>query len=157
MVITVLIESADPTWIPLGSVVPVNHSASPRLWVFMGRSTLARTFRSGGYQGYPGPPGWQGQVMIPVDIAFTGRDTQALAALDAGMRSGLLSHAQALSGPLFEIMAAAETIRCVVWNGQVMSAGQQGDLSKLKAILAQISETGARSNALFAKSIGDSV
>lgn len=150
-----VIESADPTWIPLGSVVPVNHSASPRLWVFMGRQYLVRTFRSGGYQGYPGPPGWQGQVMIPVDIAFTGRDTQALAALDTGMRSGLLSHAQALSGPLFEIMAAAETIRCVVWNGQVMSAGQQGDLSKLKAILAQISETGARSNALFAKSIGD--
>lgn len=150
-----VIESADPTWIPLGSVVPVNHSAVPRLWGFLGRQYLVRTFRSAGYQGYPGPQGWQGQVMIPLDMAFTGRDTHALAALDPGTRSGLLSHAQTLSAPLFEIMAAAETIRCVVWNGQVMSAGQQGDLRKLKAILAQISETGARSNALFAKSIGD--
>lgn len=150
-----VIESADPTWIPLNAIVPVNHSVSPQLWVFMGRQYLVRTFRSAGYQGYPGPLGWQGQVMIPVEIAFTGRDTQALASLDASMRAGLLSHAQTLSGPLFEIMAAAETIRCIVWNGQVMSSGQQGDLSKLKAILAQISETGARSNALFAQSIGD--
>ncbi|MDH4451450.1 MAG: chemotaxis protein CheW [Rhodoferax sp.] len=150
-----VIESADPDWIPLGAVVPVNHSSSPRLSVFMGRQYLVRTFGSSGYQGYPGPAGWQGQVMIPVDVAFTGRDTQTLSRLDARVRAGLLSHAQALSGPLFEIMAAAETIRCVVWNGQVMSAGQQGNVSKLKAILAQISETGARSNALFANSIGD--
>ncbi|MBC7202439.1 MAG: chemotaxis protein CheW, partial [Pusillimonas sp.] len=48
-----------------------------------------------------------------------------------------------------------ETIRRVVWNGQVMTAGQGGELLKLKAILDQISETGTRSNELFAQSIND--
>ncbi|MFD2272115.1 hypothetical protein ACFS07_15595 [Undibacterium arcticum] len=52
-------------------------------------------------------------------------------------------------------MVAAESIRRVVWNGQVMTAGQHGELLNLKTILDQISETGSRSNELFAKSIGD--
>jgi chemotaxis signal transduction protein len=67
----------------------------------------------------------------------------------------LLTHAQTLSEPLYQILAAAETIRRVVWNGQVMTAGSRGHLTKLKTILNQISETGERSNALFAASIGD--
>jgi chemotaxis signal transduction protein len=150
-----VIESADPLWIPLGVVVPVNRNHSPQLMMFSGRQYLVRTFVAQGYQGYPGPVGWQGQVMIPVDVAFTGRDSHTLASLDTRTKEGLLTHAQSFSAPLFEIMAAAETIRCVVWNGQVMSAGQQGDLTKLKSILAQISETGGRSDALFAQSIGD--
>ncbi|APW43761.1 chemotaxis protein CheW [Rhodoferax saidenbachensis] len=150
-----VIESADPLWIPLGAVVPVNRARSSQLMMFSGREYLVCTYRAEGYQGYMGPPGWQGQVMIPVDVAFTGRNSNTLATLDANTKDGLLSHAQSFSAPLYEIMTAAETIRCVVWNGQVMSAGQQGDLTKLKSVLAQISETGARSNALFARSIGD--
>jgi chemotaxis signal transduction protein len=150
-----VIESADPLWIPLGAVVPVNRARSSQLMMFSGREYLVCTYSAEGYQGYMGPPGWQGQVMIPVDVAFTGRNSNTLATLDASTRDGLLSHAQSFSAPLYEIMTAAETIRCVVWNGQVMSAGQQGDLTKLKSILAQISETGARSNELFAQSIGD--
>ncbi len=150
-----VIESADPLWIPLGAVVPVNRTHSPQLLMFSGRQYLVRTFAAQGYQGYPGPSGWQGQVMVPVDVAFTGRNSQTLASLDPHTRQGLLAHAQSFSAPLFAIMTAAQTIRCVVWNGQVMSAGQQGDLTKLKSILAQISETGERSNALFSQSIGD--
>jgi chemotaxis signal transduction protein len=150
-----VIESSDALWIPLGAMVPVNRAVTPKLMMFSGRQYLVRTFAAQGYQGYRGPPGWQGQVMIPVDVAFTGRNSDTLASLDAGTRDGLLSHAQSFSAPLYQIMTAAETIRCVVWNGQVMTAGRRGDLSKLKTILAQISETGARSNELFAQSIGD--
>jgi hypothetical protein len=36
-----------------------------------------------------------------------------------------------------------------------MSTGQSGERDKLKIILDQISETGARSNALFSNSIAD--
>ncbi len=150
-----VIESADPLWIPVGAVVPVNPTARPRLLMFAGREYLVRTYRSGGYQGYPGPMGWQGQVMMPVDVAFTGAASNTLATLAPAVREGLLSHAQSFSAPLYEIMMAAETIRRVVWNGQVMTAGQRGELMKLKTILDQISETGARSNELFSKSIGD--
>ncbi len=150
-----VIESADALWIPRGSVVPVNPDKAPRLMMFSGREYLVRTFAAEGYQGYKGPPGWLGQVMVPVDVAFTGRSSTALASLDARVAEGLLSHAQSFSPPLYEIMAAAETIQRVVWNGQVMTAGQRGELVKLKTILTQISETGARSNELFSKSIGD--
>lgn len=150
-----VLESADALWIPLGAVVPVNRDASPTLVMFSGREYLASTFVSEGYQGYPGPPGWQGQVMIPVDVAFTGRDSSTLASLDPGVAEGLLSHAQTFSPPLYKIMTAVETIQRVVWNGQVMTAGKRDDAMKLKTILDQISETGARSNALFSKSIGD--
>jgi chemotaxis signal transduction protein len=136
-------------------VVPVNPGTTPTLLMFAGREYLVRTFHAEGYQGYPGPPGWQGQVMIPVDVAFTGRSSSTLAALDPSVAAGLLSHAQTFSPPLYEIMTAAETIQRVVWNGQVMTTGQRGELMKLKTVLDQISETGARSNELFSKSIGD--
>ncbi|MDQ7968719.1 MAG: chemotaxis protein CheW [Oxalicibacterium faecigallinarum] len=150
-----VIASADPLWIPPGAAVPVNRAASPQLMVYGGREYLVRTFSSAGYQGYPGPTGWQGQVMIPVELGFSGKISNALTKLDERTAEGLLSHAQSFCPPLFEIMQAAETIRRVVWNGQVMTAGQNGELLKLKTILEQISETGARSNELFAQSIRD--
>jgi chemotaxis signal transduction protein len=150
-----VIESADALWIPLGATVPVNPKAAPTLMMFSGREYLTRTIRAEGYQGYPGPPGWQGQVMIPVDVAFTGRSSDILATLETQVAEGLLSHAQTFSPPLYEIMSAVDTIQRVVWNGQVMTAGKRADLIKLKTILEQISETGARSNDLFSTSIGD--
>ncbi|GIZ53085.1 chemotaxis protein CheW [Noviherbaspirillum aridicola] len=150
-----VIASADELWIPVGATVPVNRNQSARLMVYGGREYLVRTYPAAGYQGYMGPPGWQGQVMIPVDVAFHGSATSALSTLDAGIADGLLSHARSFCPPLFEIMTAADTIRRVVWNGQVMTAGQRGELMKLKTILDQISETGMRSDELFSQSIRD--
>lgn len=150
-----VIASADTLWTPLGASVPVNQGAAPQLMMFAGREYLVRTFSAEGYQGYQGPLGWQGQVMIPVDVAFSGRGSNTLASLDPSVADGLLSHAQSFSPPLYEILTAAETIQRVVWNGQVMTTGQRGEQMKLKTILDQISETGARSNELFSNSIGD--
>ncbi|ADI29976.1 chemotaxis protein CheW [Methylotenera versatilis] len=150
-----VIESSDKIWVPVGAVVPVNDDMQSNLKVFSGRKYLVSTFTSDGYQGYMGPKGWQGQVMIPVDIAFTGKETNTLKTLDPVVAEGLLSHAQSFCPPLFEVMNAASTIRRVVWNGQVMTAGQSGELLKLKTVLDQISETGTRSNELFAQSIND--
>ena len=150
-----VIASADPQWIALGVQVPVNHGATPALKMVAGRQYLVRTHASTGYQGYPGPAGWQGQVMIPLEVAFGNAHSTVLAALDPELADGLLSHAHAFCPPLFEIMAAAGTIRRVVWNGQVMTAGQGGELASLHSVLEQISETGARSNDLFAHAIGD--
>jgi chemotaxis signal transduction protein len=150
-----VIETSDPRWIPVGAVVPVNHDAKPGLMIYGGREYLVATFKANGYRGYMGPIGWQGQVMTPVDIAFTGQETSALKSLDAKVARGLLSHAQSFCPPLYEVMTAASTIRRVVWNGQVMTVGQTGELFKLKTILDQISETGTRSNELFAQSIND--
>ncbi|GAA4011191.1 chemotaxis protein CheW [Actimicrobium antarcticum] len=154
-----VIASADTYWMPLGTLVPVNASDVPGLMMFGGREYLVCTISSQGYQGYPGPAGWQGQVMIPVDIAFGGKQATLLDQLAPALANGVLSHAHAFCPPLFGIMRAAdsasETIRRVVWNGQVMTTGQDAGLGRLKTILEQISETGARSNALFAESIRD--
>ena len=150
-----VIETADPLWIPLGAVVPVNRTGDPALRMFAGRQYLVRTFPAEGYQGYKGPLGWQGQAMMPVDVAFHDNANAMIASLDPVVAAGLLSHAQSFCPPLYEIMSAAGTIRRVVWNGQVMTAGQSGELQKLNVILEQISETGIRSNQLFADSIGD--
>ena len=150
-----VIASADKLWIPLGAQVPVNRQALPELMMFSGREYLVRTFSAEGYQGYMGPPGWQGQVMIPVEVAFNGAAGNLLSSLSVEVAEGLLSHAQTFCPPLYDIMTAAETIRRVVWNGQVMTSGQHADTQKLKNVLDQISETGARSDELFTKSIGD--
>lgn len=154
-----VIASSEPRWIDAGTTVPSNRAAQPMMLPFCGRYYLVRTFRSPGYQGYPGPAGWQGQVMIPVDIAFNGTGADALANLAPEIGAGLLSHASSFCSSLDEIMkansAAAGTIQRIVWNGHLLTSGQSGELQKLKSILDQISETGNRSNALFAQSIHD--
>jgi chemotaxis signal transduction protein len=150
-----IIASADPLWMPPGTQVPVNRDGQPGALLFAGRKYLVRTCPSPGYQGYPGPPGWQGQVMIPLDVAFGGADSVLPAAIAPEWSSGLLTHARSFCPPLFEILAATTMIRRVVWNVQVMTAGNGGDLARLESILEQISETGRRSNDLFSRSISD--
>lgn len=150
-----VLASADEAWIPRGVRVPVNRSGKAELCIHGGRKYLTQTYATQGYQGYPGPPGWQGQVMVPLDVAFTHSGSGILDKLDDAIAEGLLSHAATFCPPLYEIIQAADTVRRVVWNGEVMAAGDQRDLRQLKAVLAQISDNGARSNQLFSRSIRD--
>lgn len=150
-----VIASGDPLWIPIGAQVPVNPGGAPQLLVHSGRTYLVQTMAAQDYQGYPGPPGWKGQVMVPIELAFSAKVSRAIDSLDPAIAQGLLAHAQTFCPPLYEIVTAADTIRRVVWNGQVMTAGQQGGVQKLKAVLEQIGETGARTNEVFTQSIRD--
>ncbi|MGE4376546.1 MAG: chemotaxis protein CheW [Burkholderiaceae bacterium] len=150
-----VIASSDALWIPVGAQVPVNLGGAPQLLVHGGRTYLVRTVAAQGYQGYPGPPGWKGQVMVPVELAFSAKLQRTIDALDPAIAQGLLAHAKTFCPPLYEIVTAADTIRRVVWNGQVMTAGKQGAAQKLKAVLEQIGETGARTNEVFTQSIRD--
>ncbi|USX27643.1 chemotaxis protein CheW [Oxalobacteraceae bacterium OTU3CINTB1] len=165
-----VISSADPLWIPAGVKVPTNVDGAPQLLMFGGREYLVRTFRSDGYQGYPGPPGWKGQLMMPVDLAFRNAGADALGGVDPRLIEGLLSHAQAFSPTLHELMSAVtrttRTIERIVWNGKVTSAANDqvddqghghhnGNVNKLNTVLDQITETGGRSDAIFSRSIQD--
>ena len=154
-----VIASSEPRWIATGSIVPSNRSGAAMLMPFCGRQYLVRTFRADGYQGYPGPPGWQGQLMIPAEIAFHGMSSHMLETLDPATASGLLSHAQSFCPPLYEIAcaaaAASKTIQRTVWNGFLLTAGVTGEAQKLNGILDQISDTGARSNALVDSAVRD--
>ena len=150
-----VIASGDPLWIPVGAQVPVNPLGAPDLLVHSGRTYLVRTVAAAGYQGYPGPAGWRGQVMVPVELAFSAKVGRAIDGMDPAIAQGLLAHAQTFCPPLYEIVTAADTIRRVVWNGQVMTAGQTGGAHRLKSVLEQIGETGARTNEVFTQSIRD--
>ncbi|WP_220447483.1 hypothetical protein, partial [Nonomuraea deserti] len=86
-----VIASGDPLWIPVGAQVPVNEAGAPALQVHAGRAYLVQTVAAAGYQGYPGPAGWRGQVMAPVDLAFSGEPSQVLDELEPGVGHGLLS------------------------------------------------------------------
>lgn len=163
-----VISSADPLWIPAGVKVPTNIDGLPHLLMFGGREYLVRTFRSDGYQGYPGPSGWKGQLMMPVDLAFRNAGADALGGVDPQLIEGLLSHAQAFSPTLHDLMTAVtrttRTIERIVWNGKVTSAANDqvdglghhnGNVNKLNTVLDQITETGGRSDAIFSRSIQD--
>lgn len=167
-----VISSADPLWIPTGVRVPVNHDGAAQPLLFGGRAYLVRTFRAEGYQGYPGPAGWKAQLMVPLDLAFGSDNADAMGGADAQLIQGLLSHAQAFSPSLHELMSAVtrttRTIERIVWNGKVTSAasasangnahaaaGESTGVNKLNIILDQITETGQRSDAVFSRSIED--
>ena len=144
-----VIASADADWIAPGARVPVNHEASHRLQMYCGRLHLIRTVASRGYQGYAGPAGWCGQVMMPLDVAFHGQDRSDVAASAPELVRGLQSHSRTFCPPLHAIRVATDTVRRTVWNGQVMHTGENGSGAQLSAIIEQIGDAGARSNALF--------
>ena len=158
-----VLASSDTHWIGATTPVPTYHDSAPRLHTHAGRTYLVQTAQSLGYQGYPGPAGWQGQIMVPVEQAFASHRRHLLDQLDPHVAQGLLAHAHRFCPPLHAIITAADTIRRVVWNGQVMTAGDTpsaaapgvpgGDSSRLQAVLEQIGETGARTNEVFTQSI----
>ena len=150
-----VVASADPLWVAIGARVPVTQNGASPLLLHGGRTYLTQTVAAQGYQDYPGPPGWRGQVMVPIELAFVAPASRAIDSLEPAIAQGLLAHAHRFCPPLYDIVSAADTIRRVVWNGQVMSAGPSGSAQKLKAILEQIGETGARTNEVFSQSIRD--
>ena len=154
-----VIASGQSCWIAAGTVVPSNREGQPALIPFCGRNYLIRTFGSDGYQGYPGPTGWQGQVMIPVDMAFSTDTADILQNLDPMLAAGLLSHSETFCPPLSGIMqsitTASDDIQRIVWNGHLLTTDQHGDMQKLKSVLEQIGETGSRSNIVFAQSVNN--
>jgi len=150
-----VLASSDPLWMPLGQRVPANPDGTPRLWTHSGRAYLVQTLTTAGYQGYPGPAGWKGQVMVPVELAFQPRPPGGVDSLPPAILQGLLGHARQFCPPLHDIITAADTIRRVVWNGQVMTAGEREGVQRLAVVLEQIGETGARTNEVFSHSIRD--
>ncbi|MDD2608520.1 MAG: chemotaxis protein CheW [Giesbergeria sp.] len=150
-----VIASSDPLWLPVGAKVPVNHHGAPEPMVCAGRTYLVQTALAQAYQGYPGPKAWAGQVMVPIELAFATKQSQTIDRLEPAVALGLLAHAQTFCPPLNEIVLAAQTIRRVVWNGQVMTATERGSEQKLKAVLEQVGQTGARTNQVFQQSICD--
>ena len=148
-----VLASSDVHWIAAGVQVRSRKNGANQLWIHGGRTYLVQSALSAGYQGYGGPKGWRAQIMVPLELAFGTHGHSDLQEVDAVVAQGLLSHAHRFCPPLHAIRSAADTIRRVVWNGQVMTAGKQADNTRLQAVLEQIGETGARTNEVFTQSI----
>src|SRR5450830_750875 len=153
-----VIASSDPEHIPAGRRVPLALDGEYQVVLYAGREYLARTCAARDYQGYGGP-GWYGHVMIPCETAFRQQNTDVLSGYDAAVLNGVMSHAKSFCPPLHDVTIMAESInhslRRVVWNGKIMSAGEDRDLLRLKAILQEISQTGDETNSIFKDSIQD--
>ena len=148
-----VLASSDLHWIGVGANVRPHRDGASALHVHGGRTYLVQSAASAGYQGYIGPLGWRAQIMTPLELAFGLQSQAGLDGLDAEVAQGLLIHAHRFCPPLHAIHSAADTIRRVVWNGRVMTAGKQMDNTRLQAVLEQIGETGARTNEVFSQSI----
>lgn len=148
-----VLASSDMHWIGVGACVPFPQDGAQQWCTHSGRTYLVQSAASAGYQGYPGPKGWRAQIMVPLDLAFVAQDKAGPDTLDPAVAQGLLAHAQKFCPPLHAINNAADSIRRVVWNGQVMTAGKQRNDIRLQAVLEQIGETGARTNEIFTQSI----
>lgn len=153
-----VIASSDADHIAPGRRVPVAFNDEYEIVTYAGREYFAKTCRAQNYQGYSGP-GWLGHVMIPCETAFRNQDGNTLSAYDDATLAGVMSHAKSFCPPLHEVTRRAESInialRRVVWNGQIMSTGQSGDLLRLKSILQEISQTGDETSSVFQGSIQD--
>jgi chemotaxis signal transduction protein len=162
-----VIASSDRHWIAPGSRVPVHHSDAISPLIHGGRTYLVRTARALPYQGYAGPEGWQTQVMVPLDLAFAAQQRpQALQTLEPAVSEGLMARASGFCPPLHAMARAADDIRRVVWNGQVLAASQApaaaaptaanqppGLSDPLQAVLEQMGETGDLTHAVFTRAI----
>jgi chemotaxis signal transduction protein len=148
-------SSSDPQWIAPGAEVPVQPSPSDKPVLFAGREYLVQTVQPPGYQGYPGPEGWMCQVMTPLDLAFRSRRSHVLDQLPPDIANGLMVLAKSFSQPLRDVISATNSIRQVVWNGQVVSVSDANNEARLKPILSQVSEAGALSGRLSSKWVRD--
>jgi chemotaxis signal transduction protein len=153
-----VIASSDDEHIAVGRRVPLALDGDYQILSYAGREYFAKTCAAQDYQGYGGP-GWLGHVMIPCETAFRHRNDDALSAYDAATLAGIMSHAKTFCPPLDDVTVKAEAInlslRRVVWNGKIMSAGQDRDLLRLKSILHEISQTGDETRRIFKDSIYD--
>ncbi|WP_051516639.1 chemotaxis protein CheW [Herbaspirillum sp. RV1423] len=153
-----VISSSDPEHIPAGRTVPLALEGEYQIVMYAGREYLARTCAARDYQGYGGP-GWYGHVMISCETAFRRETLDVLAGHDPAVLRGVMSHAKSFCPPLHNVTVMAESInhslRRVVWNGKIMSSGEDRDLLRLKSILHEISQTGDETNSIFRDSIQD--
>ena len=155
-----VIASSDEYQLPVGAPLPVDTAAAHRIVRFAGREFLAATRQTKGYQGYMGP-GWLGHVMVPLDKAFLHDDADHLANVDDRVLAAVMSSTSLFSEALRGIPQQAERIQRElnrsVWNGNVRQSSDRRALNPAfsKILLWEISNTGLKTQDVFASSIGN--
>ncbi|WP_051228896.1 chemotaxis protein CheW [Paludibacterium yongneupense] len=155
-----VVASSDAFHIPVGATLERALDEDYRVIRFAGREYLATTRATQGYQGYMGP-GWFGQVMLPVQHAFNEDASQVLRDVKPEVLRAVMENSSFFGEALRSIPIQANRIQSdlnrSVWNGNVRqsSSSQTFNRSFSKILLWEISNTGARTKDVFARSIAN--
>ena len=149
-----VIASSDIHHIPLGARLPMAVNEGFRVVRFAGRSYLAKTCATKGYQGFFGL-GWFGHVMLPLAHAFEQSGARDLRSrVGEEILRAVLDDPRLFSEALRSIPVQAERIQRelerTVWNGNVRETD-----SRSKVLLWNISDAGARTKQVFEQSINN--
>ncbi|PPC90155.1 MAG: hypothetical protein CTY34_08825 [Methylobacter sp.] len=153
-----VIASSDKYHIPLGAKLPLVLTQDYQVQRFGGQEYLGLTRRSTGYQGYAGPD-WYAHVMLPLQQAFNQSTSSLSDKIPQKVLDGIMERSQLFSENLRNIPIQAEQIQRElnrsVWNGNIRQSrsGQGKDNGFSKILLWEISNTGARTQAVFQHSI----
>lgn len=155
-----VIASSDIYHVPLGAKLPPVLDRDCRVLRFAGQEYLASTRRSSGYQGYAGPH-WYAQVMLPLQHAFNRDASGLLKNIAQETLDTIMERSQLFGESLRSIPKQADRIQRElnrsVWNGNVRQCrfGQGKDTGFSKILLWEISNTGARTQSVFQRSIAN--
>ena len=156
----VVVASSDRFHIPPGAVLQPVLDCDYRIVRFAGSEYLAATLPTQGYQGYQGP-GWYGHVMLPVQHAFNKDASHTLSGVDASVLAAVMSDSTLFAEKLRAIPAQAQAVQAdlnrSVWNGNVRLSSDNQSINHTfsKILLWEISNTGAKTQDVFERSIAN--
>jgi chemotaxis signal transduction protein len=155
-----VIASSDFYHVPLGAKLTPVLDRECRVSRFAGQEYLASTRCSNGYQGYAGPQ-WYAHIMLPLQHAFNRDASGLLKNIPQDTLDTIMERSQLFGESLRSIPKQADRIQRElnrsVWNGNVRQCrfGQGKDTGFSKILLWEISNTGARTQAVFQRSIAN--
>lgn len=155
-----VIATSDKYQLPIGAELTMALNESYKIIKFAGKNYIAKTCATNGYQGYFGL-NWFGHAMIPLENAFDGVAKNMLEKVDEEILHSVMSNPTLFSSDLREIPMQADRIQKelerTVWNGNVKqsSSKRTQNTTFSKALLWEISATGAKTKDVFESSIGN--
>jgi chemotaxis signal transduction protein len=159
-----VVASSDRYYIPLGAKLEMALDCDYRIVRFGGNEYLATTQPTQGYQGYQGP-GWYGHAMLPVAHAFNKEVSHVLRGVAPAVLSAVMSDASMFGEQLRLIPQQAQAVQAdlnrSVWNGNVRlgannrTSPQAANQTFAKTLLWEISNTGAKTQDVFERSIAN--
>jgi chemotaxis signal transduction protein len=155
-----VVASSDRFYIPLGAKLEMARNCDYRVVRFAGNEYLATTLPTQGYQGYQGP-GWYGHVMLPVQHAFNKDASHTLDGIDPSILATVMSDSTLFAEKLRAIPAQAQAVQAdlnrSVWNGNVRLSSDNQSINHTfsKILLWEISNTGAKTQDVFERSIAN--
>jgi chemotaxis signal transduction protein len=152
-----VIASSNPYHMAIGIPLTAALEEGRELLDWAGVDYLVAAKLSQGFQGYMGPPGWRGVVLIPVQYGFNKSMARQIAQTPAAILDVVMESDTLFNDVLRSIPDKAERIQHdlnrTVWNGSVIP--HEGNQNFSKILMMEIIKTGARTKDVFERSINN--